>query len=118
MAAALEHAYCTPRPDEKHDARDLLAQTAGTTLEGMQQLSGVVDKPYQPAAAYPETEANSDVYVALAMAGQARIALEAGEHARALDLLEQSFTREPGTAGTQDGLWLSGGATRRSAVLA
>jgi hypothetical protein len=65
-------------------------------------------------AKYPETQANSDVYVALALAGQARVALEAGELPRALELLLASFEREPGSAGTQDGLWLSGVATART----
>lgn len=62
----------------------------------------------------PETKANSDVYIALALAGQARVALEAGELARSLELLQAAFMREPGTAGTQDGLWLSGVATART----
>ncbi len=56
IIAALEHAYCTPRPDQAGDARDLLAQSAGATLEGMKQLSGVIDQPYEPGAAYPNTD--------------------------------------------------------------
>ena len=62
----------------------------------------------------PETRSNSDVYVALALAGQARLKLEAGALDESLKLLLASFDREPGTAGTQDGLWLSGVATART----
>ncbi|MCA3004549.1 MAG: DUF1501 domain-containing protein [Planctomycetaceae bacterium] len=54
VAAALEHAYCTDRPDKAAaDAADLLAQTAGTTLEGLEELRVLTKQEYKPAAEYP-----------------------------------------------------------------
>ncbi len=55
IAAALEHAY-TRTPDDRGGARDLLARTAGATLEGIRELRGVTQMPYEPGAAYPQTE--------------------------------------------------------------
>ncbi|MHC4947959.1 MAG: DUF1501 domain-containing protein [Planctomycetota bacterium] len=56
VAAGLEHAYCTKPDGERAAARDLLARTAGATLEGMEQLRDVADRPYRTTAAYPDTE--------------------------------------------------------------
>ena len=71
IAAALEHAYCcdprvvaaaqavgAPRPtlSDEGSARDLLASTAQTTFDGMEQLKAVTSKPYTPAAKYPDTD--------------------------------------------------------------
>jgi uncharacterized protein (DUF1501 family) len=58
IAAALEHAYCVPTPDRPKaaaDARDLLAQSARTTLDGLTQLKAIADQPYTPKAEYPKT---------------------------------------------------------------
>lgn len=56
IAAALEQAYSCEGCREASAARDLLAQTAGTTLDGIEQLRGVVGAEYAPAAEYPQTE--------------------------------------------------------------
>ena len=56
IAAALEHAYACDGCREVSAARDLLAQTATTTLDGIEQLRGVAGGEYQPAAEYPATE--------------------------------------------------------------
>jgi tetratricopeptide (TPR) repeat protein len=82
--------------------------------EAMAAYRRCIERFEQCIAKAPETQANSDVYIALALAGQARLALEAGQLPRSLELLQASFTRDPGSAGTQDGLWLSGVATART----
>ncbi|MCZ6835753.1 MAG: DUF1501 domain-containing protein [Planctomycetota bacterium] len=56
VIAALEHAYCTPRPGQADDARDLLNQSGAITLEGMKQMSGIINQPYEPSATYPNTD--------------------------------------------------------------
>ncbi len=56
IAAALEHAYSCDGCREASAARDLLAQTATTTLDGIEQLRGVVGETYVPAAEYPQNE--------------------------------------------------------------
>lgn len=58
VQAALERAYAarqTPAGD-KTAAQDLLAQTAGTTLEGVERLRSIAAAPYQPAAEYPKND--------------------------------------------------------------
>ncbi|MCA9289125.1 MAG: DUF1501 domain-containing protein [Phycisphaerales bacterium] len=55
IAAALEHAYACDGMHDASAARDLLSQTASTTLDGMEQLRGVVADEYQPSVAYPDT---------------------------------------------------------------
>jgi len=59
VAAALEHAYCCGGRDLaglQAPAQDLLADTAQTTFEGIDQLKKVAGTPYQPAATYPATD--------------------------------------------------------------
>lgn len=69
IAAALEHAYCCdprvvrgagaiaqPGEDDIRSARDLLSQTAQTTFEGIAQLKAVTNRPYTPAAKYPDSD--------------------------------------------------------------
>lgn len=56
MKAALEHAYCTPTPEHHDNARDLLSQTAATTIEGVDIIGRVAAQPYQAAATYSGTE--------------------------------------------------------------
>lgn len=72
IAAALEHAYChDPRivaaaqavhaapptlSGEEASARDLLAQTAHTTFDGIEQIKAITRQPYTPAAKYPATD--------------------------------------------------------------
>ena len=56
MKSALEHAYCTPRPAQKSHAQDLLSQTAGNTLEGIETIRRTVKPDYKPGAIYPPGE--------------------------------------------------------------
>lgn len=71
IAAALEHAYRSdprmvaaaqavgaklPTLSDEGSARDLLAQTAQTTFDGIEQLKAVTSQPYTPAAKYPDSE--------------------------------------------------------------
>jgi uncharacterized protein (DUF1501 family) len=56
VATALEHAYCSDPAEHRSSARNLLAQTTGTTLEGLRELARVAAAPYAPAATYPNTE--------------------------------------------------------------
>ncbi len=58
-------------------------------------------------AANPASRDSSDHYVALALAGQARIELERGDFEAALDGLLASFARRSESAATLDGLNLS-----------
>jgi uncharacterized protein (DUF1501 family) len=55
ISAALEHAYCTSPDSHRSAASDLLADTAATTLDGIEQLQGLAGVPYSPRAAYPST---------------------------------------------------------------
>jgi len=61
----------------------------------------------------PETRASSDHYAALALAGRARVLLEQGDLARAVDELLASFARRPEAAATLDGLTLTAVDTAR-----
>ena len=53
------------------------------------------------------SRATADHYIALAMAGRARLALEGGDHARALAQVVASFARKPDAAASRDGLNIS-----------
>ena len=55
----------------------------------------------------PKNGPSASHYVALCLGGQARIALEAGESARAVELIVGSFTRNADAASSLDGLNLS-----------
>ena len=55
VAAALEHAYCTQPSAYYNEARDLLAQTAQATLEGIKQIEKLGEEKYAPQASYPES---------------------------------------------------------------
>ncbi|MEO7932523.1 MAG: DUF1501 domain-containing protein [Chthoniobacterales bacterium] len=55
ISAALEHAYCVEPRQEKNAARDLLAETAQTTLDGMHQIQRATAGVYTPGAEYPKT---------------------------------------------------------------
>lgn len=54
VMAALEHAYCTEPHADFTAARDLLAQTADSTLDGIRQLKKIAAENYQPGAKYPK----------------------------------------------------------------
>lgn len=58
VQAALERAYAAQKSSngEKSAAQDLLAQTAGTTLEGVERLRAIAAAPYQPATEYPKND--------------------------------------------------------------
>lgn len=56
MRAALEHAYCTPMPEQKAQARELLSATALTTMEGIDTIRKASAQGYKPAAEYPKNE--------------------------------------------------------------
>lgn len=56
MKAALEHAYCTPPPEHHSAAQDLLAETAQSTLEGIEQIRRIAEQQYKPEAQYPESK--------------------------------------------------------------
>ncbi|MBI3845174.1 MAG: hypothetical protein HY292_11120 [Planctomycetes bacterium] len=55
----------------------------------------------------PDNRASADAFVALAMAGRARIALERKDYERAVSEIVASFERKPEAAATQDGLNIS-----------
>jgi len=55
VAAALEHAYAAPSAADRAEAMDLLARTAGTTLDAVALLREVAKRPYQPGAEYPKS---------------------------------------------------------------
>jgi hypothetical protein len=61
----------------------------------------------------PGLAAEADHYVALALAGQARVALERGDLYGALVLIAESFARDPRAAGSLDGLGISPVGTAR-----
>jgi tetratricopeptide (TPR) repeat protein len=64
-------------------------------------------------AANAASKPNADHYIALALAGQARMLLERGDLDAALQRLLASFQRRPEAAGTLDGLNLSPADTSR-----
>jgi len=66
------------------------------------------------ATARPETRESADHYVAVALAGRARIALEAGDYPGALAELLASFERKEEAAAALDGLGISAVATART----
>ncbi|MFH0943828.1 MAG: hypothetical protein V2A76_01410, partial [Planctomycetota bacterium] len=56
---------------------------------------------------HPATQTSADHYVALAIAGKARLALEGGDYEAALAAILASFERKPEAAATLDGMGLS-----------
>ncbi len=56
LAAALEHAYKADAQSNRTAARDLLAQTGNATLDGIEQLRGLVGQAYEPKVKYPDTD--------------------------------------------------------------
>ncbi len=55
LGAALEHAYCSNPEQHTSAARDLLVQTGGATLEGVKMIQAIAERPYKPAAEYPNS---------------------------------------------------------------
>ncbi len=62
-------------------------------------------------AANPSVKESVDRYVALALAGRARVRYQVNEDAAALDDVLASFARDPGAAGTRDGAGITPGET-------
>lgn len=56
MRSALEYAYCTPGSSQRAAARDLLSDTAQTTMAGIDVIKKAAGQNYQPAATYPKNE--------------------------------------------------------------
>jgi uncharacterized protein (DUF1501 family) len=56
MSAALEHAYCTPPREHASAANDLLAQTAQTTLDGVEMIKSKMATMVATTAKYPDTD--------------------------------------------------------------
>jgi len=56
MRAALEYAYCTPLPEDRAAARDLLSDTAHTTIDGIDIIKKAAGESYRPGAVYPKNE--------------------------------------------------------------
>ncbi len=54
---------------------------------------------------------NADEPIALALAGSARVSLQLGADAQAVDAIVGSFERSPGAAGTRDGMGITPGET-------
>jgi uncharacterized protein (DUF1501 family) len=56
MAAALEHAYCTPPREHQAAAQDLLSQTGQTTLDGIELIKAKMAGMVVSNVTYPQTE--------------------------------------------------------------
>jgi uncharacterized protein (DUF1501 family) len=56
MFAAIEHAYCTPPREHTGAAQDLLAETAKTTLDGIQLIRQKMSEGYVSSVQYPKTD--------------------------------------------------------------
>ncbi|HSI86919.1 MAG: DUF1501 domain-containing protein [Candidatus Methylacidiphilales bacterium] len=56
MGAALEHAYKVDPKSAQPHARQLLADSATTTMEGIEQIKKVTQREYKPAAVYPKSK--------------------------------------------------------------
>jgi len=56
MFAAIEHAYCTPPREHVDAARDLLSETAQTTLDGIKIIKQKLKTDYVKTVDYPKTD--------------------------------------------------------------
>ncbi len=56
ISAALEHAYCTPPREHTGAAQDLLAQSAATTLDGINLIKSKMATIVASTAVYPNTD--------------------------------------------------------------
>lgn len=98
VAAALEHAYCSRPEAHRSAARDLLADTARTTLEGMEELQALAAQDYKPAAEYPRTDLARKL-MQVARLIKADVGLEVAE----VDLGGWDTHQDQGAAGGQFG---------------
>lgn len=87
---------------------------AGAAAEALAAYDRAIAHYERSIAVNSDTEATADHYVALALAGRARLALEAGDFDGALRQLLASFARKPEAADTHDGLGLSPVATAKT----
>lgn len=65
----------------------------------------------QAVEAHEANREYADHTIALARAGQARVAYQLGDDDRALEAILASFARRPGSAGTRDGMGITPGET-------
>lgn len=79
----------------------------GKDVEAIEAYTRAIELFEASIARNPESRANSDHYIALCLAGRARIRMEQGELDAALDGLLQSLERRPEAAAFLDGLNLS-----------
>lgn len=56
ISAALEHAYCTPPREHEAAAQDLLAETAQTTLQGVELIKARMAQMNEAKTEYPKTD--------------------------------------------------------------
>ncbi len=75
--------------------------------QALSSYAHAVELYQRDVAKHPEHASNADHYLALADAGRARLALEAGDLERATDAIIASFRRKPDAASSPDGLNIS-----------
>jgi hypothetical protein len=80
---------------------------AGRDEQALAAYDRALEHYEQRIAASPETRDTADHYVALALAGRARIAMERGDLEKALEGVLASFARREASAASLDGLNLS-----------
>ncbi|HIG12321.1 MAG: HEAT repeat domain-containing protein [bacterium] len=80
---------------------------AGAAAEAGEAYERAMAHFERAATQVPKNRSSSDHYIALAIAAQARMALEEGQYHEAHGLLLESFGRSPGAAGHLDGLNLT-----------
>ena len=85
----------------------------GQNADGRAAYTRAVAHYEASVAANPKNAESADHYIALALAGRARLAAVSGDYQIALDDLIASFDRRPQSVATLDGLNLSGAATAK-----
>lgn len=86
---------------------------AGKAQQALAAYERAVEHYEQCAAVNPDTRDTCDHYIALVLAGRARLELERGDLERATADILTSLARKPEAAATHDGLGLSPVATAR-----
>jgi tetratricopeptide (TPR) repeat protein len=72
-----------------------------------------IDHYDQAVVVHPTSRASSDHYVAMALAGRGRLALERGDHGESLELILASFARRREASASLDGLGFSAVGTAK-----
>lgn len=80
---------------------------AGKDTEATTAYARAIDHYESSIKIKPDSKEASDHYIALAQAGQARLAYERGDHEQALSKLLACFKRRPQAAASRDGLNIS-----------